>query len=118
MQKSIEVIPSPEAEEVLTYLKERAPYSKKERSLLNAINRKIKLIKQNPHIGDSIAKMLIPKEYKEKYLTSNLYRIELPNYWRMLYTLTDGETKVEIIAFVIDILDHPAYNKKFRYKKK
>jgi len=34
----------------------------------------------------------------------------------MLYTLTEGETKIEIIAFVIDIINHKLYNKKFSYK--
>ena len=32
--------------------------------------------------------------------------------------LTEGETKIEIIAFVLDIIDHPTYNKLFGYKKK
>jgi len=36
----------------------------------------------------------------------------------MLYTLTDGESEVEIIAFVLDIIDHEEYNKKFGYKWK
>ncbi len=44
--------------------------------------------------------------------------MELPNYWRMLYTLTDGETKIEIISFVLDVIDHKGYDKKFGYKKK
>ncbi len=35
----------------------------------------------------------------------------------MLYTLTDGETEVEIIAFILDVIDHKTYNKKFGYKK-
>jgi len=34
----------------------------------------------------------------------------------MLYTLTDGEREIEIIAFVLDIVDHPKYDKKFGYK--
>jgi hypothetical protein len=36
----------------------------------------------------------------------------------MLYTLREGETEVEIIAFVLDIIDHQEYNKKFGYKEK
>ena len=35
----------------------------------------------------------------------------------MLYTLTEGETEIEIIAFVLDVIDHDKYNKKFGYKK-
>lgn len=34
----------------------------------------------------------------------------------MLYTLTNNETEIEIIAFVLDIFDHDKYNKKFEYK--
>jgi len=54
----------------------------------------------------------------EKYGVKNLFRVELPHYWRMLYTLTNGESEIEIIAFVLDIIDHKEYNKKFRYKKR
>ncbi len=75
------------------------------------------MIKSNPHYGNPISKKLIPKEYEEKYEITNLFRVELPNFWRMLYTLTEGETKVEIISFVIDIINHDDYNKKFGYKK-
>jgi hypothetical protein len=44
--------------------------------------------------------------------------VELPGFWRMLYTLTNGEREVEIIAFVLDVIDHKAYDKKFGYKKR
>ncbi len=74
------------------------------------------LIKANPHYGEPVAKRLIPGEYVVKYGTTNLFRVELPNYWRMLYTLTDGETEIEIIAFVLDIINHQKYDKKFGYK--
>ena len=86
--------------------------------LLNSINKKVDLIKANPHFGEPISKKLIPKEYIEKYGVTNLFWDELSNYWRMLYTLTDGETVIEIIAFVLDIIDHKKYNKRFGYKKK
>jgi len=116
--KKVRVILSPEAEEVYKNLNKEAPTSKTERMILNAINKKIELIKINHHYGDPIAKDRIPQEYKEKYGIKNLFRVELPNYWRMLYTLTDGETEIEIIAFVLDFIDHPTYDKKFGYKKK
>ncbi len=92
--------------------------SKTEKIILNAINKKIELIKLNYHFGNPIAKNLIPKEYKEKYGITNLFRVELPNFWRMLYSLIDGETKIEIIAFVLDLINHKNYNKKFGYKNK
>jgi len=115
--KKVRVVLSPEAEEVYKYLNKEAPTSKTERIILNAINKKVELIKMNYHYGDPIAKDLIPREYKERYDVKNLFRVELPNYWRMLYTLTDDETKIEIIAFVLDLINHSTYNKKFRYKR-
>jgi len=113
--KVIRIKLSPEAEEVYNYLNQQAPTSKIERSILNAINKKKDLIKANPHYGDPIAKRLIPGEYVVRYGVVNLFRVELPNYWRMLYSLIEGETEVEIIAFVLDIVDHKEYDRKFRY---
>lgn len=105
---------SPEADVVYKYISQKALSSKSERIMLKAILRKIELIKNNPWYGQQVPKRLIPKEYILKYKIANLYRVELPQFWRMLYTLTDtGE--VEIIAFVLDIVDHKDYNKKLRY---
>ena len=92
--------------------------SKTERIIFKAVNQKAELIKSNPHFGDPVAKKLIPDEYKTKYGITNLFRVELPAYWRMLYTLTDGESEVEIIAFVLDVIDHKEYDKKFGYRGK
>lgn len=65
-----------------------------------------------------VAKSLTPKEYVLRYGITNLFRVELPNFWRMLYTLTNDETEIEIIAFVLDVIDHKAYDRKFGYRKK
>jgi len=116
--KKVRVILSDDAEEVFHYLNEQAPESKIERSILNSIKKKVEIIKVNPHYGDPISKKLIPGEYIEKYGITNLFRVELSNYWRMLYTLTDGESVIEIIAFVLNIVDHKEYDKLFGYKKK
>ena len=115
--KSISVILSPEAEEAYNQLNKLAVNSKIERSILNAIDKKKELIKANPHYGEPIAKDRIPEEYKRKYGVTNLFWVELSNFWRMLYTLTNDETEIEIIAFVLDIIDHKDYNKKFGYKE-
>ena len=116
--QTVKVIFSPEAEEVYKHLNEQAPTSKLDRMILNAINKKIDLIKANFHYGDPVAKNLIPEEYRVKYGATNLFRVELPNFWRMLYTLTEGDTEIEIVAFVLDVVDHKTYDKKFGYRKK
>ena len=116
--KIIRVKLSPEAEEVYQHLNEEAPTSKTERMILKALNQKIELIKLNPHYGDPVAKNLIPEEYKKKYSVTNLFRVELPAFWRMLYSLTDGESEIEVIAFVLDLVEHKEYDQKFGYRGK
>jgi hypothetical protein len=64
--KKVRVILSPEAEEVYKHLNKEAPTSKTDCMILNAINKKVELIKVNRHYGDPIAKNLIPREYVEK----------------------------------------------------
>ena len=87
-----------------------------ETQLLKSINQKKDFIKANPFYGDNIPKDLIPKEYVIKYNAKNLWRVELVNYWRMLYTIKGDQ--IEIICFILDILSHKKYNKKFGYKDK
>jgi hypothetical protein len=115
--KQLRVILSPEAKEVYNYLNSNSEKLKIEKSILKAINNKVELIKVNKHYGNPISKKLIPEDYINKYNIRNLFRIELPNYWRMLYTLTNDESEIHIIAFVLDIIDHKTYNKKFGYKE-
>jgi hypothetical protein len=116
--KSVRIVLSPEAREVFEYLNREAGRSKSERMILKSIRQKLDLIKLNSHFGNPIGKDKIPKDYKEKYGVVNLFRVELPNFWRMLYTLSEGDTRIEIVAFVLDILDHDEYNKKFSYRSR
>jgi len=116
--KKVRVVFSPEAEDVYKYLNQKSKSSKTENIIFKSVNSKVQLIKDNIHYGDPIAKRLFPKEYVIKYEITNLFRVELPNFWRMLYTLTNNDTEIEIIAFVLDVIDHKEYNKKFQYKNK
>jgi len=90
--------------------------SSKDITLLNAINRIFDVIANNPFYGENAKKDLIPKEYRQKYDADNLFIVDLPDYWRMIYTLESDE--IEIIAFVLDIIDHDDYNKKFGFRKR
>jgi hypothetical protein len=117
MNKKVKIKFSDEAKAVYRKLKDKAQDSKEDRMLLSAIDKKIEIIRVNIFYGDRVPKKLIPEEYRIKYHVSSLFRVELPLFWRMLYTIENGSNEVEIMSFVIDILDHPEYNKKFGYKK-
>ena len=83
-------------------------------TLLRSINRVKDLLKKNPFAGDQIPKRQIPKKYIDKYDADNVWRIELANRWRLIYTITGNQ--VEIINFVMDIFDHRKYDKVFGYQ--
>ena len=96
--------------------KQKGVLSSKDITLLQAIERIVELLSHNPFYGENAKKQLIPKSYKDAYDVTNIFIVDLPDYWRLIYTLESDE--VEIIAFVLDIFDHSAYDKKFNFKKK
>jgi Txe/YoeB family toxin of Txe-Axe toxin-antitoxin module len=83
--------------------------------LLKSINRAIELLRDNPFIGIQIPKKLIPEKYVDKFDVTNLWKFNLANYWRMIYTVTSEGIK--IISLILDIMDHKTYDKVFGYKK-
>ena len=83
-------------------------------TLLRSIKRVSDLLKQNPFAGDQVPKRQAPGKYALKYDADNVWRIELADRWRMVYTITGDQ--VEIITFVMDIFDHREYDKVFGYK--
>ena len=83
--------------------------------LLNSIKQKIEFLKENPEYGIHIPKDRIPKEYVINYDVNNIWKVNLSGAWRMIYTIRGSE--VDIIALILDILDHRDYEKKFGYKK-
>jgi hypothetical protein len=84
--------------------------------LLSSINTALGNIKANPHYGDLIPRKYISKGIVDKYGADKILRVELVGFWRLLYTLIGDETK--IIAFILEYMDHPKYNKIFGYRKK
>lgn len=85
-------------------------------TLFNSIKQKIEFLKQDPQFGIQIRQKMIPKSYIRNYEINNLWKINLPGAWRMLYTIRSNE--IEIIAIVLDILSHKRYDKKLGYRKR
>jgi len=57
-------------------------------TLLRSINRVKDILKQNPFAGDQVPKRQMPGKYVLKYNVDNLWRIELADRWRLIYTIT------------------------------
>ncbi len=97
--------------------------SSEHQTLLKSINDKIELLKLNYEAGAPIQKKLIPKEYRQEYGVTNLWKINLALYWRMMYTVRSTQimTEIKIIEVLLDVLgikNHDDYNKLFGYKRK
>ena len=109
--KEVRIFLKGQAKESFLELKKRN--DKEARILVKSIERMFEILKQNPQYGDPIKKELIPDSLKKQGI-QNLYRAEISNFWRMLYTIEGN--KVEIFLFVLNIVNHPTYNRIFGYK--
>ena len=110
-EKEIRIILKGQAKEAYLKLKQRN--DKESISILNSFERIKKILRENPQFGNPISKNLIPNELRKQDI-KNLYRIELSNYWRMIYTLEGN--RLEIFLFVLKMFNHQEYNKFFGYK--
>lgn len=84
-----------------------------DKSLYEFINRAIDDLKQNPFIGIKIPKRLWPKEYIIKYKINNLWKYDLPNGWRLIYSIRGNS--VELVAVILEWFEHQEYERKFSY---
>jgi len=109
----VKVFLSSKANDIFLELKQSK--HKVDQSIYKSIKEKIEIIKQNPKIGESIKKRFIPNEYLEKYGITILFKLRLANYWRLLYTINNNND-IEIIVFIIDVLDHKKYDNLFNFK--
>lgn len=86
-----------------------------EQQLAGFLNRAIEDLKQNPLCGIRVPSDQWPKEYVQKYRINNLRKYDLPNGWRLLYTIRGNE--IEIISILIEWISHKDYERKFGYKR-
>ena len=115
--KTIKVKHSPLFEEQLKKLREaiKEQDSKFHRQLLKAIEREEDNLRIDMHRGTQIETSKIPKAYIAQCGITNLWKMDLPGYWRMLYTIVGNE--FEIISVLLEFMDHKEYDKKFGYRK-
>jgi len=81
--------------------------------LYNLLERAFGDIENNPSGFIHIPNKLIPKEYVRKYDIDNLWKYDLPNGWRLLYSLS--KENVILIAIILEWMDHKNYERRFKY---
>jgi mRNA-degrading endonuclease HigB of HigAB toxin-antitoxin module len=81
--------------------------------LFKKIDDVLECLADNPVLGDRIRFKQIPKSLKRKYGIENLFRIEINQDWRLLYTLV-GWPKHKTV-YVIFAGPHKEYDKLFGY---
>lgn len=84
-----------------------------EKELKKYIERAFEDICKEPFCGIQIPKRLIPEEYIKKFDIKNVFKYNLPNAWRLLYSLESR--KIYIISIVLEWLDHKSYERRFGY---
>jgi Txe/YoeB family toxin of Txe-Axe toxin-antitoxin module len=84
-----------------------------DKQLYKFIERATNDLKKNPMCGTKIPKNLWPKNYVKEYQITNLWKYDLPNAWRLIYTIL--EDKVMILNVILEWFSHKEYERKFGY---
>jgi len=83
-----------------------------DKRLYDLINHAIDDLREDAFAGTQVQKRLIPKEYL-KYGIDNLWKYDLPNGWRLMYSV--GREEIKIISIILEWLDHKEYERRFSY---
>lgn len=86
----------------------------KDNHLFKQINSALDDIEKNAFSAINVPKRLIPKKWKEY---GNLWKYDLPQGWRLFYTVATPDQPGEIIvlSIVLDWMDHKEYERLFKY---
>ena len=86
---------------------------KRNNKMYTFILRAFEDIEENVFCGIQIPKKLIPKEYLKKFNVKNLWKYNLPDAWRLMYSIK-GQNLL-IFSIVLEWLDHKTYERRFKY---
>ena len=85
-----------------------------DRKLYEWLTRAFRDIEENAFCGMQIPKKLVPKEYERRFgRLSNLWKYNLPNAWRLMYTVKDGDAVV--LSIILEWAGHKDYERRFNY---
>ncbi|MDE1870391.1 MAG: type II toxin-antitoxin system YoeB family toxin [Candidatus Micrarchaeota archaeon] len=84
-----------------------------DKRLVLDIESAIDKLSTDPFCGIHIPRKMWPKEYVRKFEINNLWKLNLPNGWRLVYFVKG--TKVEIVSILLEWFNHKNYEKRFGY---
>ncbi len=84
-----------------------------DKKLYKWIVRAFEDIEKNVFCGTQISKKLIPKSYSDNFSVDNLWKYDLPNAWRLIYTVKND--KAFVLSIILEWFNHKEYEKRFRY---
>ncbi len=83
-------------------------------NLKKQLEKAFKNLEDNAFCGIQIPKKLIPKEYIKRFGNlSNLWKYNLPDAWRLIYTVKND--KATVISVILEWMDHKEYERRFKY---
>ena len=83
-----------------------------DKKLYDFITRAISDLKLDHTSGTKIQKKLWPAFYKP-YQITNLWKYDLPNGWRLIYTIEADD--VRLVSILLEWFSHKDYEKRFGY---
>ena len=86
----------------------------KDKDLYNQLEKAFEEISKNVFCGRNVKKELIPKILIQKYNINNAWIYNLRDGWRLIYTITTPN-KIEIIAVILDWMNHKDYERLFGF---
>jgi len=84
-----------------------------EKELYSQINSAFDYLFENPLSGKKIERKKWPKEYIKKYEITNLWKYNLSDGWRLIYTIQNQD--IQIVTIVLEWFSHKDYERRFGY---
>ncbi|MFH1234907.1 MAG: hypothetical protein V1493_04830, partial [Candidatus Diapherotrites archaeon] len=73
-----------------------------DRQLFKFLSQALQNLQENAFAGIQIPKKQIPKEYLQKYRITNCWKYNLPNAWRLLYSVEREE--ILVVSIILEWL--------------
>ena len=90
---------------------ENEPFEKKE--LQKNLKKAFRDIAENADYGVQIPKRQIPKFYLRRYGIDNIWKYNLPNAWRLMYSVRRDD--IIVVAIILEWMNHREYERRFSY---